>query len=182
DDLCAELLERKPIDRPTGVQLLRRLGVAATERTEPIAFSQVPSEGNASQPESTQPFSASEAGDSVEQNAFPNQEVHSKPEATHEALENPNDVVPREVTVSSAATHVRAPMRGLRDVASGAAVASRSISAGISRVSGSGETGSGSGTGRSSRPASNEHIVFDKIVPAVYDELHRLAARHLRRE
>jgi hypothetical protein len=28
DDLCAELLERDPADRPTGPQLLRRLGVA----------------------------------------------------------------------------------------------------------------------------------------------------------
>jgi hypothetical protein len=32
DDLCAELLERDPADRPTGVQLLVRLGVADTDR------------------------------------------------------------------------------------------------------------------------------------------------------
>ncbi|HMG24966.1 MAG TPA: serine/threonine-protein kinase, partial [Kofleriaceae bacterium] len=32
DDLCAELLEREPLDRPTGSQLLRRLGVAETDR------------------------------------------------------------------------------------------------------------------------------------------------------
>ena len=32
DDLCAELLERDPIDRPTGSQLLRRLGIADTDR------------------------------------------------------------------------------------------------------------------------------------------------------
>jgi len=32
DDLCAELLERDPADRPTGGQLLRRLGVAETDR------------------------------------------------------------------------------------------------------------------------------------------------------
>jgi hypothetical protein len=32
DDLCAELLEREPADRPTGDQLLRRLGVGDTER------------------------------------------------------------------------------------------------------------------------------------------------------
>src|SRR3954470_18214233 len=32
DDLCAELLEREPADRPTGPQLLRRLGVGDTDR------------------------------------------------------------------------------------------------------------------------------------------------------
>ncbi|HEX7838877.1 MAG TPA: protein kinase, partial [Kofleriaceae bacterium] len=32
DDLCAELLEREPGDRPTGAQLLRRLGVEDTDR------------------------------------------------------------------------------------------------------------------------------------------------------
>ncbi|HEY6179914.1 MAG TPA: protein kinase, partial [Kofleriaceae bacterium] len=32
DDLCAELLEREPLDRPTGAQLLHRLGVADTDR------------------------------------------------------------------------------------------------------------------------------------------------------
>ena len=32
DDLCAELLERDPADRPTGAQLLHRLGVADTDR------------------------------------------------------------------------------------------------------------------------------------------------------
>src|ERR1044071_9394647 len=32
DDLCAELLEREPADRPTGAQLLHRLGVADTDR------------------------------------------------------------------------------------------------------------------------------------------------------
>jgi len=32
DDLCADLLERDPADRPTGAQLLRRLGVAETDR------------------------------------------------------------------------------------------------------------------------------------------------------
>ncbi|HEU4729892.1 MAG TPA: protein kinase, partial [Kofleriaceae bacterium] len=32
DDLCAELLEREPGDRPTGGQLLRRLGVGDTDR------------------------------------------------------------------------------------------------------------------------------------------------------
>jgi tetratricopeptide (TPR) repeat protein len=32
DELCAELLEREPGDRPTGSQLLRRLGVADTDR------------------------------------------------------------------------------------------------------------------------------------------------------
>lgn len=32
DDLCAELLEREPGDRPTGAQLLRRLGVGDTDR------------------------------------------------------------------------------------------------------------------------------------------------------
>jgi hypothetical protein len=32
DDLCAELLERDPADRPTGDQVLRRLGVGGTER------------------------------------------------------------------------------------------------------------------------------------------------------
>jgi serine/threonine protein kinase len=32
DDLCAELLEREPADRPTGSQLLRRLGVGDTDR------------------------------------------------------------------------------------------------------------------------------------------------------
>src|SRR4051794_16726882 len=32
DDLCAELLEREPVDRPTGPQLLHRLGVADTDR------------------------------------------------------------------------------------------------------------------------------------------------------
>jgi hypothetical protein len=32
DDLCAELLEREPGDRPTGAQLLRRLGVADSDR------------------------------------------------------------------------------------------------------------------------------------------------------
>jgi hypothetical protein len=33
DELCAELLERDPGDRPTGSQLLSRLGVADTDRT-----------------------------------------------------------------------------------------------------------------------------------------------------
>jgi hypothetical protein len=32
DDLCAELLEREPADRPTGAQLMHRLGVADTDR------------------------------------------------------------------------------------------------------------------------------------------------------
>src|SRR6185436_6810423 len=32
DDLCAELLEREPGDRPTGEQVLRKLGVANTDR------------------------------------------------------------------------------------------------------------------------------------------------------
>jgi serine/threonine protein kinase len=32
DDLCAELLEREPGDRPGGAQILRRLGVADTDR------------------------------------------------------------------------------------------------------------------------------------------------------
>ena len=32
DDLCAQLLERDPTDRPTGSQLLRRLGVEDTDR------------------------------------------------------------------------------------------------------------------------------------------------------
>src|SRR4029077_16128484 len=32
DDLCAELLEREPTDRPTGAQLLHRLGIADTDR------------------------------------------------------------------------------------------------------------------------------------------------------
>lgn len=32
DDLCAELLEREPADRPSGPQLLRRLGVGDTDR------------------------------------------------------------------------------------------------------------------------------------------------------
>jgi hypothetical protein len=32
DDLCAELLERDPSDRPTGAQLLRRIGIAAQDR------------------------------------------------------------------------------------------------------------------------------------------------------
>lgn len=35
DDLCAELLEREPGDRPTGTQVLRRLGVADSERIGP---------------------------------------------------------------------------------------------------------------------------------------------------
>jgi len=39
DDLCAELLERDPADRPTGPQLLRRLGLAETDRIIPPLLS-----------------------------------------------------------------------------------------------------------------------------------------------
>jgi hypothetical protein len=45
DDLCAELLEREPADRPTGAQLLHRLGVADTDRMAATPLASISREG-----------------------------------------------------------------------------------------------------------------------------------------